>query len=1190
MWHFDTQISIQEVSPFQFDPYVDQDGIPIEQADNCYQPFAPIKMNEFHEFLNGPQMKIPERKKVQFGTEQTENIKHVKVKRIQSRKSMNPPDHVIKQLTKLVKQLQIKIPPENMRVITDPMPVAPVNDKPTIPVGIQADITTPKWSSEEIETQLSQEAKNQRELLLWHTRLGHISMRRIQKMAALGCIPTNVARCQIPMCQACAYGTMHKRPWRTSAGVQPIMYEATKPGMCVSVDQLESPLGGLIGQLKGIPTKARFCVATIFVDHYSDLSYVHLQQTTNAEETLEAKHQFEVYATSHGVTVSHYHADNGRFAEHTWIEDAERQKQRMSYSGVGAHHQNGRAEKRIRDLQDLARCSLLDANKKWAYAIDATLWPYALRKANESMNITPHPSKIKSSLELFSGVPILPNPNDEHPFGCPMYVLDSTLQSGSKKAKKWDSRARVAIYLGPSLYHSRSVGLALSLTTGLVSPQFHAKYDDQFATIQNNIVESQWQAKCGFEQRTPTEMWRLNATGMEPVEKASLGMIPMSLPIQHGEPAAETDMHDEQIHPSEGDDQQAVVETPHNSVPVITTRSGRSVHPPSRYQEYLAYMGLEKQYQVFIENDGKEHEDHFDNEKHDDRINNEVHDDKTPHPYGLETCSQAAYEKWEHAEAYASSTDPDILYLHEAMKEPDKQKFVEAMVKEITSQSQNGNWILILRSEVPSGEKVLPSVWAMRRKRKISTGEIYKWKARLNLDGGKQTKGLNYWETYAPVATWSSIRLILNMAARLGWQTRQLDFVQAYPQAPIETDLYMEIPKGFLVNGDRTTYVLKLVKNIYGQKQAGRVWNKFLLEGLTKKLGFTQSKYDDCVLWRGNNIMAIYTDDTIFTGPDPKELDKIIREIGKVFDITSELEVTDFLGVKVERDEQNGTYTLTQPHLIKSILDDLGLVEGSNPRSVPAMPSKILQQYPDSPTHNASWHYRGVIGKLNFLEKSSRPDIAYAVHQAARFSHDPREEHTKAVKLIGRYLKVTMDKGIICKPNGSGVTCYADADFSGNWDPDYAEFETATARSRSGYVIFHDGCPIIWASRLQTEIALSSTEAEYVSLSQSLREVLPMMGLLNELHTANFPVNNGTPVVTCKVFEDNAGALEMARTPKMRPRTKHMNIKYHHFREAVANKQVTLHSVASEDQVADILTKPLSYEAFVKLRYEMLGW
>ena len=544
----------------------------------------------------------------------------------------------------------------------------------------------------------------------------------------------------------------------------------------------------------------------------------------------------------------------------------------------------------------------------------------------------------------------------------------------------------------------------------------------------------------------------------------------------------------------------------------------------------------------------------------------------------------------EYTDAFAASTDPDILYLHEAMKEPDKPKFLEAMIKEISTQSQNGNWIIILRSEVPDGEMVLPSVWAMRRKRRISTGEIYKWKARLNLDGGKQIKGINYWDTYAPVATWSSIRLILNMAARLGWKTRQLDFVQAYPQAPIETDLYMEIPKGFLVNGDRTTYVLKLVKNIYGQKQAGRVWNKFLLDGLIKKLGFTQSKFDECVLWRGSYIMVIYTDDTIVTGPDPEQLDKLLIEIGTIFDITTEDDVTDFLGVKVDRDEVKGTYTLTQPHLIKSILDDLGLLEESNPRSIPAMPTKILQQYPNSPPHNASWHYRGVIGKLNFLEKSSRPDIAYAVHQAARFSHDPREEHTKAVKMIGRYLKDTMEKGIVCHPDGSGIKCYADADFSGNWDPDYAEFDTATARSRSGYIIFHDGCPIVWASRLQTEIALSSTEAEYVSLSQSLREVLPMMGLINELHDAKFPINNGIPIVTCKVFEDNAGALEMARTPKMRPRTKHLCVKMHHFREHVRKGKISIHKIPTQFQLGDMLTKPQPEALFVSQRESLLQW
>jgi hypothetical protein len=145
----------------------------------------------------------------------------------------------------------------------------------------------------------------------------------------------------------------------------------------------------------------------------------------------------------------------------------------------------------------------------------------------------------------------------------------------------------------------------------------------------------------------------------------------------------------------------------------------------------------------------------------------------------------------------------------------------------------------------------------------------------------------------------------------------------------------------------------------------------------------------------------------------------------------------------------------------------------------------------------------------------------------------------------------TAENGIICTPKHESFQCYCDADFSGNWNPNIAEYDNTTARSRSGYFIMYAGCPIVWASRLQTEIALSSTESEYVSLSQSLREVLPLMKLVDELVGAGFDLANETPRVHCKVFEDNSGALEMAQTHKMRPRTKHMNIKYHHFREAV---------------------------------------
>jgi hypothetical protein len=417
-----------------------------------------------------------------------------------------------------------------------------------------------------------------------------------------------------------------------------------------------------------------------------------------------------------------------------------------------------------------------------------------------------------------------------------------------------------------------------------------------------------------------------------------------------------------------------------------------------------------------------------------------------------------------------------------------------------------------------------------------------------------------------------------------------LDFVQAYPQAPAEVELYVSIPRGCIVDGKEDEWCLKVLNNIYGQKQAGRVWNDFLINGLTTKLGFVQSQWDPCVLWRGSYVLIIYTDDTIVTGPDPQGVRNIMKEIGEVFDITSSNEVSDFLGVNIARNDTEGTISLTQPQLIKSILADLGLQEGSKSRKTPANSSTILQEHRNSDPHNESWHYRGVIGKLNFLEKSTRPDIAYAVHQCARFSEHPKVEHTKAVKAIGRYLMQSQDRGLIFKPQDKAIECFADADFAGSWCPENAERDESTARSRTGYLLKYANCPIVWASKMQTEVALSSTESEYIALSQSLREVIPMIEFIKELTTAGIKFNIGVPVTKCTVFEDNNGALEMAQTPKMRPRTKHINIKYHHFRSAVQRGDIEIEKIHTSEQEADIFTKPLDEKTFIYLRHKFMGW
>ena len=140
---------------------------------------------------------------------------------------------------------------------------------------------------------------------------------------------------------------------------------------------------------------------------------------------------------------------------------------------------------------------------------------------------------------------------------------------------------------------------------------------------------------------------------------------------------------------------------------------------------------------------------------------------------------------------------------------------------------------------MPRSATVLPAVWQMRRKRDIKTGTIKKYKARLNIDGSRMQKGIHYDQSYAPVASWNSIRLLLTMTAVHGWHTKQLDYVAAFPQAPVERELYMKIPKGVSLKGKSSeAYVLKLHKNTYGQKNAGRVWNDYLVKKLIRT-GFT---------------------------------------------------------------------------------------------------------------------------------------------------------------------------------------------------------------------------------------------------------------------------------------------------------------------------------------------------------------
>jgi hypothetical protein len=549
--------------------------------------------------------------------------------------------------------------------------------------------------------------------------------------------------------------------------------------------------------------------------------------------------------------------------------------------------------------------------------------------------------------------------------------------------------------------------------------------------------------------------------------------------------------------------------------------------------------------------------------------------------------------------AYKATNDPDTLYYDEAMKEPDAPQFKASMVKEVHDHTNRKHWVLINRTAVPRGETILPAVWAMKRKRSITTREIYKWKSRLNIGGHKMIAGKHYGETYAPSLSWATIRQFLILSILHGWHTRQIDFVLAYPQADIPRPTFMELPRGIKYPSGihRKTHCLEIKKNLYGGKDAGRTWYLHLKRGL-EELGFEVSTVDECVFYRNTTVILVYTDDCIIIDTKSKDnIDMLIDELQSNFNVEDEGDLEDYLGVRVTK-MKDGSIKLDQPHLIDSILRDLNLTDesgaprtGVTSRKTPALSTRIIGPDKGGAAFNYPWEFRSVIGKLNFLEKSTRPDIAYAVHQCARFMSSPKHSHGEAVKRIGRYLLDTRDQGMIIKPDvKQGFECYVDADYCGNWDKSIAADDPDTAQSRHGFIVKYAGVPLYWMSKLQTQFALSTAESEYIGLSTAARYVKGTIYLMKEVQARLSLDIEVVPTVYCRMFEDNSAALEMAKVPKMRPRTRHLNVAYHHFRSEVANGSLRIEAIGTDDQQADIFTKPVELAILLRHRLRIMGW
>ena len=543
-----------------------------------------------------------------------------------------------------------------------------------------------------------------------------------------------------------------------------------------------------------------------------------MQKSASAEETIKSKMAFELYAREHGVKVQAYHADNGIFKAKAWINHCNLREQAMTFAGVNAHHQNGIAERRIKELQDMARTMLIHAAHRWPECITANLWPYALRMASESINNCPslQDSKHRSPLQIFTNSKVAMNPKHFQTFGCPVYVLDNALQQHAP-FHKWKERSRVGIYLGTSPSHGRNVALVLNRQTGLVSPQFHVKCDPSFHSVMQSKFTSKWQERAGFKDSEPNNLKKVtfkestdeitkNKSRMQKQALLGITNTPESREILDQDKGSRSQPEEGGMPNSEGARYKRDHHHDKRSRKATATKR-KHIRQPNKRKRLKTSMDERQESKDDLKTSGRSDEEMVNSSGEEKSSKSQISPlgnlvDK-PHELQLAMtteiinctkdgimgeilCLEALFPDGESEYskmimednpllAYKATSDPDTMYHHKAMREPDKEEFKQAMIKEVKDQMENGNFSIIHIKDVPKGKTVLPAVWQMKRKRDIKTRKVKKYKARLNIDGSKMKKGIHYDETYAPVASWKSIRLLLIMVAKYGWYSKQLD-------------------------------------------------------------------------------------------------------------------------------------------------------------------------------------------------------------------------------------------------------------------------------------------------------------------------------------------------------------------------------------------------------------------------------
>ncbi|MDR3548822.1 MAG: reverse transcriptase domain-containing protein [Candidatus Pacebacteria bacterium] len=537
----------------------------------------------------------------------------------------------------------------------------------------------------------------------------------------------------------------------------------------------------------------------------------------------------------------------------------------------------------------------------------------------------------------------------------------------------------------------------------------------------------------------------------------------------------------------------------------------------------------------------------------------------------------------------------------EALASVDAAKWKEAMKVEYEGCEGQSTWVVVPRARLPKHTNIIPVKWVYKIKVN-EKGEVSKYKARITPKGFKQKAGVDYFEVYANTGKYKTLRVMLSIAAARDLELRQLDVPQAFTQAPLDEDVYMEMPPGYEQSG----MVCHLKKSLYGLKQSPRNWYLLASGFIVRHLGFRATVSDPCIFWRTSRtgqliVLFLFVDDiqVAFDRQDADEWRECHAALTKRFNITDLCESKYMLGMKITRDRRARTITLDQELYVTKALEKFGLdhcrvhtTPGVSNRHEDAKESAATDTDAESGdsatlTQSDAKLYQEKVGTLLYAAISTRPDISFAVNKLTQHMQAPTMRDMKACDRVFRYLAGTRTMGLLygrrreTRPlqqkqkqqnrdddnndnddNSSHVEIYADADWAG---------DRADRKSITGWIATIGGDPVSWASKKQKVVSQSTCEAELYAEAAAINEGKWLTDLLVELGVTKANSAQGRPTI----YGDNQSTQALTKNGIKSERTKHVAIKYAYVYDEVAEKRVNLVWIPTTEQVADILTKAL---------------